>query len=215
VSESTLIRPIPPELRSERGWTVHVDGDRLESVAVVIIEHPHYGKLSYGLTPHGYDGWVFAEARGGVGLLVHVELDGELFVVVVEQDRPNQGGFVLNIPRGFIDLDEDPLTAARRELKEETGLELAAERFVQLPGAPGNPNSAFFDTRGPDTGVRFYAVRLEPAELPGQSWARPSGGEQIRCARLVPWFELAGFADMVGNAGLARLLASRRRGAAG
>ena len=38
----------------------------------------------------------------------------------------------LEVPRGFIDKDEDPLVAAMRELNEETGLLVRQENMLSL-----------------------------------------------------------------------------------
>ena len=37
-----------------------------------------------------------------------------------------------SVPKGLIDAGEDPLTAARREFREEVGIEVAADAFVRL-----------------------------------------------------------------------------------
>ena len=62
-------------------------------------------------------------------------------VVVVHQHRFGSGAPTIEIPGGMIDPGEDPLTAAKRELLEETGY--AAERWTSL-GAVA-PNPAFQD----------------------------------------------------------------------
>jgi ADP-ribose pyrophosphatase len=42
-------------------------------------------------------------------------------VVLVRQYRPGPKAILEELPGGYVDLNEDPLTAARREFKEETG----------------------------------------------------------------------------------------------
>lgn len=55
---------------------------------------------------------------GGVGILA---LDDEDCAVLVEQYRYVFGRTLLEIPAGKREPGEDPLTTARRELREETG----------------------------------------------------------------------------------------------
>lgn len=43
-------------------------------------------------------------------------------IMLVEQYRHSTGGLTLEIPAGCLDNDEEPLTCAIRELREETGL---------------------------------------------------------------------------------------------
>ena len=57
---------------------------------------------------------------GGVGILA---LDDEGCAVLVEQYRYVFGRTLLEIPAGKREPGEDPLTTARRELREETGAE--------------------------------------------------------------------------------------------
>ena len=57
---------------------------------------------------------------GGVGILA---LDDEDCAVLVEQYRYVFGRTLLEIPAGKREPGEDPLTTARRELREETGAE--------------------------------------------------------------------------------------------
>ena len=59
---------------------------------------------------------------GGVGILA---LDDEDCAVLVEQYRYVFGRTLLEIPAGKREPGEDPLTTARRELREETGAEAA------------------------------------------------------------------------------------------
>lgn len=58
-------------------------------------------------------------------------------IVLIEQFRHGIGEVILEIPGGMIDDGEEPETAARRELLEETGF--AAEKFVYLGKSRPNP----------------------------------------------------------------------------
>jgi ADP-ribose diphosphatase len=53
---------------------------------------------------------------------VIVPVDAEARVVLVRQERPAVGRVLLELPAGMLNPGEEPLAAARRELREETGL---------------------------------------------------------------------------------------------
>ena len=58
-------------------------------------------------------------------------------VILIEQYRQGAEEIILEIPGGMIDADEEPETAARRELLEETGYE--SNEFVFLGKSRPNP----------------------------------------------------------------------------
>ena len=72
-----------------------------------------------------------------------VGLTAERDVIVVKQHRFGVGAPTIEIPAGMIDPGEQPLVAAKRELREETGF--VAERWRSL-GAVA-PNPAFLNNR--------------------------------------------------------------------
>jgi 8-oxo-dGTP pyrophosphatase MutT (NUDIX family) len=83
-------------------------------------------EFAAGRTPdtyHGFGGadWVTAVARTP---------DGR--IAVVRQYRPTVERYTWELPSGLVDPGEDPETACRRELREETGLQ--AERLTYLGG---------------------------------------------------------------------------------
>jgi ADP-ribose pyrophosphatase len=57
------------------------------------------------------------------GAVVIAALDGEGRVYLVRQYRHAIGQYLLELPAGCLELDEEPLAAAQRELREEVGIE--------------------------------------------------------------------------------------------
>lgn len=85
---------------------------------------------------------------------------------------PHQGAWAL--PGGFVDRDEDAITAAMRELFEETGLK--AKRFFEF-GTFSHPKR---DPRGRTLSVCFYTIYK-------RSLGTPRGGDD---ASHVQWFPI-------------------------
>ena len=134
----------------------------------------------------GYEGDVLAvtvEHRGGAkreiveraDSVAIVAADAEDRLVLVRQPREAARRELVELPAGTIDGDEDPLTTARRELLEETGLRggrwRAGPVVYSTPGfcrermhlflaegtAEGEPD--------PDAGERIEIVRWPAAEV--------------------------------------------------
>ncbi len=74
------------------------------------------------------------EASDWVGI---VALTPEREVVVVTEYRHGAGAVLAGLPGGAIDVGEDPLVAARRELVEETGY--ASDEWIALGASRPNP----------------------------------------------------------------------------
>ena len=75
------------------------------------------------------------------GILLFKHTDGTLRVMLVHPGGPfwvNKDEGAWSIPKGLVEANEDPLIAAQREFKEETGFE-AAGGFIEL-GALRQPS---------------------------------------------------------------------------
>lgn len=231
VPRRSLTQPISDDGQRDRRWRVYVDGAAVERVASVVLDHPRFGTLTYGRTASGHDGWSFHEEAGGGSVIApYARIEGALHVGVVRQHRPNQGGEVWNVPRGFLEPGEDRRLGAMRELAEEVGLHPQTTDLLPLPGEPGNPNSTFFETWAAGEGVTFFAVEVAVDLLarddegwgfaPGVLDSSPEAersrtAEAIAHARFIPWWEAARLGDLFTGAAVARLLAHAHEGGAG
>ncbi len=84
------------------------------------------------------------------GAVVIAAVDAEDKVVLVKQYRHPVGRWLLELPAGGLEPGEDPLAAARRELREEVGLEAKTWRplgeFYSSPGYASELLHAFLAT---------------------------------------------------------------------
>jgi 8-oxo-dGTP diphosphatase len=108
-----------------------------------------------------------------VDVAVFTERQGRPMVALIQRaNEPYRGAWAL--PGGFVELDEDLADAAIRELAEETGLEVPADRLTQI-AAYGTPDR---DPRMRVVTVSFWA---HVADLPD-----PMGSSDAAASRLIP-----------------------------
>ena len=139
-----------------------------------------------------YEGPIFrVERRDDRDVVVHapvaavVAVDRDDRLTLVRQRRVPVDTSLLELPAGFIDGDESPLEAARRELAEETGLH--GGEWVEL--------ASFFTSAGfTDERVHlFLATRLVAGD------ASPEEDEELEIVR-VPLADVAGLIDEITDA---------------
>lgn len=76
--------------------------------------------------------------KSGGAVIMLAELIPSGKIILIRQFRPPADSFVIEFPAGLIEPDESPETAARRELKEETGyigeVVSVSEKMYNSPG---------------------------------------------------------------------------------
>ena len=114
-----------------------------------------------------------------VDVVVFTELEGSRGVLLIRRgNHPYQGAWAL--PGGFLEVDEELIDGAVRELAEETGLALDPGALSQL-GAYGAVGR---DPRGRTVSVVFVAL------VPGRVCADIRGGDDAAEARVFLLAEL-------------------------
>jgi ADP-ribose pyrophosphatase len=117
------------------------------------------------------DGYLRSQSRDYAAVFALLE-DGT--VPMVSQYKHGKGGVSLDLPAGYLDsADEPPLTAARRELEEETGV--IASAWQSLGGLVvdsnrGNTRCHLFLARG---AARHGSQHLDTTEDLAVSFRRP------------------------------------------
>ena len=141
------------------GWTVKIIRSIpiFGKVRMVKITHPKFGALSYGQRPEGYDSIVY-EQEGGVVTLPYCFIEGELFVLGIEENRLNLGGPTISAIGGFGE-SMHPTVRQAVEASEEAGIDTSTA--VMLAGH-GVTNRALSLAQSPETREKFFAMQFEP-----------------------------------------------------
>lgn len=106
-------------------------------------------------------------------LLMHPTKSGWELLLIERLHKPFEGMWAL--PGGFIEMDEDLQESARRELLEETGLNIGQLHQFKTYGKPGR------DPRGRTISVVFFAIISKEAKK------QTKAGDDAKNAQ---WFRL-------------------------
>jgi len=107
----------------------------------------------------------FSKPAVTVDVVIMTLRDDDLHVLLIKRDRaPYRGRWA--IPGGFVHLNESLETAARRELKEETGV---TDVYLEQLYTFGDPRR---DPRGHVISIAYVALVPEPLVVKGGSDAR-------------------------------------------
>jgi 8-oxo-dGTP diphosphatase len=134
----------------------------------------------------GYDPGAYPPVAVTVDVVLLTIRRGRLTVLLIQRDRhPFQGRWAL--PGGFVEPDEDLDDAARRELREETGVDTAPGHIEQLRtyGRPGR------DPRVRTVSVAYLCLM---PDLPV-----PVAGSDARAARFWPVEDVLGWSQRAGD----------------
>lgn len=115
----------------------------IPEVAHLVISNPDYGEFHYCRALAGNYSTVQWLDKGGSVIVLYTLIADQLYIGLMTQDRVTQvrNKKVYEVPRGFREADEDPLTTAKRELLEEVGLPINEGDII--PIGVGNPNNTF------------------------------------------------------------------------
>jgi len=137
------------------------------------------------------DGWEYASRSNASGVVVLTAVTPGNELVLVEQFRTPVNNHVIELPAGLVgdtdDPDESLLTAARRELLEETGFE--AGNFEIMASFPSSAGMS-------DEIITFVRAR----DLVRVSDGGGDNSEDIR-VHLVPVGEVAGWLETLRKQG--------------
>lgn len=135
----------------------------------------------------GGDGheWGYVHCRDAIAVVAR---DTQGNIALVRQYRYAFGAYIEEIPKGFVEDEEDALSAAQRELSEEIGREAANWLDLgQMVAAPGIGK------------VVHYVYLAQDLSVSGPHTARKRHGEEAPEQLEVLWVSLTDFAQKVAQ----------------
>lgn len=177
------------EKKQFSGWDLIVEGEATVLVGDDLVvsgpivglkpiaasyDNPRFGRVEMGGVPGaGYTQYSYKEHRSGVIDVAYAIKDGQLLLGYFLEPRflTTIGGKSVSLagmPGGFSDPGEDALTAAKRELENELGLDadifpLVDEIGQELPGIIAN--RAFSVDRDGQNANRYFGLKLDGSVL--------------------------------------------------
>lgn len=135
--------PLDPVLADKPLWEITLNGNPVGGVETLTAVNRQMGiGFLYGRSPAGPYNQGRLVNRGGAVIVPTVEVNGgTIYFLALQQVRLLIGPEpILEFPRGQALADEAAVETARRELLEETGLDMAEDALTYL--GRGNPDSA-------------------------------------------------------------------------
>lgn len=104
---------------------------------------------------------LFLREEGEVAVCLPVRNDGA--IVLVREYRPGPKRYLMEVPGGMVDADEEPITAAAREVLEETGYAGDVEHLASTwVSAYSNQRKHIFIMR---SATKIAEPHLDPTDI--------------------------------------------------
>jgi 8-oxo-dGTP pyrophosphatase MutT (NUDIX family) len=126
------------------------------------------GKSTLGIPKKVGEEFVGADAtNGNAAGVIFVAPDGDILLMRRSADEKNYGGW-WGLPGGKAEAGEEPLAAARREVKEETGFD-CSKGLLKIFDSVVTPNKMAFHTYASGVDEKF-APKMADGEHQGYAW---------------------------------------------